>query len=185
MELRTFRVNSMFDFKKKILNPLITETKGKTDAALRTQSISDKIENLLSAKAEAKDSFDRIEDDLSKKGLSWVLAAMAGLIVMLASSVPLIITGAAMYATGYLMGLRGVFRKKATIEARDAVDSEISGKVQQLAASNPQEAIKSARFLKALKQRFNLASANETEVNQLRLALAPAPNNRGCATFGV
>jgi hypothetical protein len=61
----------------------------------------------------------------------------------------------------------------AGVDARklkDRIDTEVSN----LATAHPEEAVKSPRFVKALKERFNMASASEMEVNHLRLALAPA-----------
>jgi hypothetical protein len=62
--------------------------------------------------------------------------------------------------------------KEQTRRFKNKIESEVQG----LATANPEEALKSPRFLKALKERFNLNSAvPEAELRQLRVLLAPAP----------
>jgi len=172
----------MFDFKKKILNPLISTTIGKLDEALKTEGVAEKTESLLAVKEEAKGSFDKVSAREATKGDSGLYVALASLVVAAVGSMamPFLIPAAALYAGGIFMALRSIGRQSAIRESRSTLEGKISDEVLQLMNSNPQDALKSPRFLKALKEGFNTA-ANKDQGNayeQLRSSIkakVPAP----------
>jgi hypothetical protein len=69
----------MFDFfKKKVLNPLISKTVGEMDDALKVQNVTDRIENLLSAKEAAETSFLKISNREGIQGSAAMLLMIGG-----------------------------------------------------------------------------------------------------------
>jgi hypothetical protein len=161
----------MFDFKKKVLNPLIGATTAKIDEALKTPTITDRIEALFSVKEEANASFSKMVDSELSKSATTILLLAAGAIISVALNVPAALLGLVTLAVGGMV-VKKIGDSDATRDNARKIENTITTEVLNLATAYPQEAIKSPRFLKALKERFNLASASETEVNQLLLALA-------------
>jgi hypothetical protein len=164
----------MFNFfKKKVLNPLISKTVGEMDDALKAQNVTDRIENLLSAKEASKTSFLKISNREGIQGSAALLLMIGGFVAFVGLGSPLI--GALALAGIAGFAVKKSFNTSATRYDAKNIGDRIDAQVSNLATAHPQEALKSPRFLKALKERFNVASASETEVNQLRLALAPPP----------
>lgn len=173
----------MFNFRKKVLGPLADQTFAKIDEACKTQNTTARIENLLSVKEETHTAFSKIENTEAATALAGLFFQIVsipfmGFAAMLVTSVVLLVAG------GEVAIGRSLNANAAIVNAR-SFKSKIDTEVSNLAAAYPQDAVKSPRFLKALKERFNLVSARETEVNQLRLALAPTPTVQPRATFGL
>ena len=154
--------------------------------ALQAKTITDRIETLLSVKAEANDSFDKAARREKKKGFWFtvgsVLVACAGAAAAAAASWPLWIVACVFSAGGCAMAEKATNHHADINKCRDTLNDKIGGEVSKLADSNPQEAVKSPRFLKALKESFNLVSASEAEVQQLLaffLFGAACPGNAG------
>jgi hypothetical protein len=81
----------MFDFKKKILGPLIDNTVGKIDGALRMEGVTDRLETLLSVKEEADTSFSKIENREATQGIAAIVAVVVGdLALLLAAPGPVL-----------------------------------------------------------------------------------------------
>jgi hypothetical protein len=57
----------MFDFKRKVLKPLIVATTAKIDNARETQNTTARIENLLSVKEHTDKAFSKIETPRSPR----------------------------------------------------------------------------------------------------------------------
>jgi hypothetical protein len=175
----------MFDFKKKVLGPLVDNTTGQLDEALGIKNLADRIENLLSVKEEAKGSFGKLAHRLKVQRFSWAGLAALGWLVSWVGLAPLHVAGILIYAGAMAMEIASDLRCSAVFDSRGKLDKKIDGEVQQLTKANPQEAVKSPRFLRALLARFNLASASKTEINQLRLALTPTPSIQPRAELGL
>jgi hypothetical protein len=180
----------MFDFKKKVLGPLIANTVDKIDDALKMKSIPARIENLLSVKEDAATSFLKISNHEDAQGAATVLLAIGSLAASAGCLVASVGFGVPVAGALAFVALFGYALKKASNIGEIKHDAEnlgnrIDAQVSDLTTTHPQQALKSPRFLKALKQRFNLASASETEVNLLRLALAPTPTIQPRATLGL
>lgn len=176
----------MFDFKKKILGPLIDNTVGKIDGALRMEGVTDRLETLLSVKEEADTSFSKIENREATQGIAAIVAVVVGdLALLLAAPGPVLFVAILTIAgiAGY--SYKTVSNSNATAAAAKKLKSTIDTEVSNLAAAHPQEAVKSPRFQKGLKERFNLLSAGEPELTQLRALLAPACAIQPRATFGL
>jgi hypothetical protein len=173
----------MFEFRfiKKVLSPLFTKAIATSiDEAVQTKSITDSIEKLLSVKEEAKDNFDKAATRAAKNGSLWLAFGSIGLLVAgtmaaVVGSLPLIVAALAFYFGGGAMCQRALNHVAAIKKSRDMVEDKIGSEVLKLSDSSPEEAVKSPRFLKALKARFNLASASEADVKQLKALFAAAP----------
>lgn len=173
----------MFDFKKKILGPLIDNTVGKIDGALRMEGVTDRLETLLSVKEEADTSFSKIENREATQGIAAIVAVVVGDLALLLAAPGPVLFVAILTIAGY--SYKTVSNSNATAAAAKKLKSTIDTEVSNLAAAHPQEAVKSPRFQKGLKERFNLLSAGEPELTQLRALLAPACAIQRRATFGL
>lgn len=173
----------MFDFKKKILGPLIDNTVGKIDGALRMEGVTDRLETLLSVKEEADTSFSKIENREATQGIAAIVAVVVGDLALLLAAPGPVLFVAILTIAGY--SYKTVSNSNATAAAAKKLKSTIDTEVSNLAAAHPQEAVKSPRFQKGLKERFNLLSAGEPELTQLRALLAPACAIQPRATFGL
>lgn len=173
----------MFDFKKKILGPLIDNTVGKIDGALRMEGVTDRLETLLSVKEEADTSFSKIENREAAQGIAAIVAVVVGDLALLLAAPGPVLFVAILTIAGY--SYKTVSNSNATAAAAKKLKSTIDTKLSNLAAAHPQEAVKSPRFQKGLKERFNLLSAGEPELTQLRALLAPACAIQPRATFGL
>lgn len=173
----------MFDFKKKVLGPLIDNTVGKIDGALRMEGVTDRLETLLSVKEEADTSFSKIENREATQGIAAIVAVVVGDLALLLAAPGPVLFVAILTIAGY--SYKTVSNSNATAAAAKKLKSTIDTEVSNLAAAHPQEAVKSPRFQKGLKERFNLLSAGEPELTQLRALLAPACAIQRRATFGL
>lgn len=173
----------MFDFKKKVLGPLIDNTVGKIDGALRMEGVTDRLETLLSVKEEADTSFSKIENREAAQGIAAIVAVVVGDLALLLAAPGPVLFVAILTIAGY--SYKTVSNSNATAAAAKKLKSTIDTEVSNLAAAHPQEAVKSPRFQKGLKERFNLLSAGEPELTQLRALLAPACAIQRRATFGL
>lgn len=173
----------MFDFKKKILGPLIDNTVGKIDGALRMEGVTDRLETRLSVKEEADTSFSKIENREAAQGIAAIVAVVVGDLALLLAAPGPVLFVAILTIAGY--SYKTVSNSNATAAAAKKLKSTIDTEVSNLAAAHPQEAVKSPRFQKGLKERFNLLSAGEPELTQLRALLAPACAIQRRATFGL
>lgn len=173
----------MFDFKQKILGPLIDNTVGKIDGALRMEGVTDRLETLLSVKEEADTSFSKIENREATQGIAAIVAVVVGDLALLLAAPGPVLFVAILTIAGY--SYKTVSNSNATAAAAKKLKSTIDTEVSNLAAAHPQEAVKSPRFQKGLKERFNLLSAGEPELTQLRALLAPACAIQRRATFGL
>jgi hypothetical protein len=171
----------MFDFKKKVLNPLISETKSKIDDALKTPNTTARIENLLSAKEDADTSLFKISGNEACKAGAAALLILGSIPFFAAATVTALLVGVALFSVFAGGAVNMARNADITDDAARNLKGKIDIEVTKLATVHPQEAVKSPRFLKALKERFNLASASETEVNQLLLALGPTPTPAAAA----
>jgi hypothetical protein len=171
----------MFDFKKKVLNPLISRITRDIDAARQTGNIGERIENLLSAKEAGETALEKVASrERSKASVFLDVPIILGLYLMIAPlGAPLcLVVGGFLLAVGVACALtvKKVFNVDEVEQQTRHFKNKIESEVQGLAAASPVEALKSPRFLNALKERFNLGSAvPETELSQLRLLLAPVP----------
>lgn len=173
----------MFDFKKKILGPLIDNTVGEIDGALRMEGVTDRLETRLSVKEKADTSFSKIENREAAQGIAAIVAVVVGDLALLLAAPGPVLFVAILTIAGY--SYKTVSNSNATAAAAKKLKSTIDTKLSNLAAAHPQEAVKSPRFQKGLKERFNLLSAGEPELTQLRALLAPACAIQPRATFGL
>jgi hypothetical protein len=177
----------MFDFKKKVLSPLVKSFASKIDEALRKDSVADKMETLLSVKDAVNDSFSKIAKRGAWKGAVGALAILAGLftagvsgllvvgslsVAALVSS-PLVLAEAALYVTGAVLSMSLVARSSQIQTARKPLEAKIDGEVYSLAEKHPREVVKSPRFLKALKDCLNIAAAPKAVAASLPISPAP------------
>jgi hypothetical protein len=166
----------VFDFRKTVLKPLITEITGKVDDAAKIQSVGDRIESLLSLKDDIRTRYSKIiNGQMAKLVIAFIAAQPLAIIgaVIASPAAPIlsfaVFVGTLGYSYKKLFNAWGAQRDRARL--KDKIDTA----AKMLATTYPEEAVKSPRFLSALKKRFNLASAGETELNQLRAALVQAP----------
>jgi hypothetical protein len=168
--------SQVFNFRKKVLNPLINEITCKVDDAAKIRSVGDRIEGLLSLKDDIRTRYSKI-----------INGQMAKLVVAFIAAQPLAIIGAVIASPAgpilsfaVFVGTVGYSYKKlfnAWGAQRDGarLKKTIDAEADKLSTACPKEAVKSPRFLEVLKKRFNLASAGEQEVNQLRALLVQMP----------
>jgi hypothetical protein len=169
----------VFTFRKKVLNPLISEASSQIDETVQMQRIPDRIEGLLTLKENIDSRIIRLADIETAKSNAG-LFALVPLAIASVAFCPIAPVLAPMVAAIALLGTAAYTCKKglnstaalrATAELQDKIDTEAN----KLATAYPTEAAKSQCFIEALKKRFNLTSAGEPELDQLRAVFAAAP----------
>jgi hypothetical protein len=145
-------------------------------------NVADRIEGLLALSERTNETFSEISGSESLKGAASLMAQIP--IASISCFVLSLIAQAAGPGLGVIiaaLGMATYFCKKGLNEYAAGQEvaklkNKIDTAANSLATANPQEAVKSPRFLKALSPRFDLASAREPELNQLRAVLASAPH---------
>jgi hypothetical protein len=177
----------MFDFKKKTLNPLMANFLTRMDKAIAAPETAEKVERLLALRDNGGEILRRLaarEDN--KMGVAMivganalVLALFAGVVTLpagaaLSAAAPLFTAGAAAMAAGLGAGVKRALNCERVKEDRGILQAKINGEVLRLAAAEPAEAMKSPRFMKALKDTFNQNADAEQDFAALAKRVAPA-----------
>jgi hypothetical protein len=151
----------MFDFKKKILNPVVSGFVNEIDSALRMQSASDKVEHLLAVKDTADKRLRKIVAFEMSNAVPWLLAGVCAMGTVFVGLTVAPVLG--------VIGV-GIAYKKLSNSLRATSDyhtlrRKIDNEVFNVAAAQPQEAAKSPRFIQeqALKKSFDAAASSDAK----------------------
>jgi hypothetical protein len=164
----------MFNFKREKLNSVIREFVGEIDEALVVQPVTGKIEQLLAVRENVDKKLGEIAESELKGLLGGYVMNVAGAAVLGMTSVftlPVIVALGAL-VLGTIVMCKKLSNVTRVYEDRKKLDAAIDGEVTALVRVQPEEAMKSPRFMKAIKGLFNRASTENT-LETLRARVAP------------
>jgi hypothetical protein len=90
----------MFDFRKKILNPLIGKVIGKLDEALKAEGVAEKAERLLAVREAVQNNFNDVLDNERTKILGTLILTLGGFVIFATAGLTLLGFAAATVAVG-------------------------------------------------------------------------------------
>jgi hypothetical protein len=171
----------MFNFKTKIVNPLVRAALSEIDFAFKVEGADKKVEKLLSVDEMVKSEFEREEKYQQKASSQMSGLAAVGMIVAIGG---LLVSGGAVLA-GFALAMGGFAAMTKYAANVDRLTSDkntlhklIGTEIARVTEESPAEVIKSPRFLRSISNAFKSVAedklSGKPEALRARVAFTPA-----------
>ena len=170
----------MFNFKKKIVNPLVRAALSEIDVAFKVEGAEARVEKLLSVDEMVKSEFVKARNTQVQASNVYIGVAMLGFIVTALGLVVgggIALAGLGMAAGGFAASTKFGANADRLTSDRNTLREIIGTEVARISEESPAEAIKSPRFLRSIAAAFKSVAKNELkgtpEALRARVAFKP------------